>query len=297
MAVSKILIGVGGAAGLLFTLCHAQPATRPAENAVVRAHCMFVPQRLDDFAWENDRVAFRAYGPALEKQDGPQSGIDIWVKRVPRLVQENWYKTGDYHNDNGDGLDGYKVGSSRGCGGTAIVHDGKLVASGNYTAHRVIWDGPASVCFELDYGPWKVGNTTVKETKRIALHAGSQFSLVSSTFTFDGPPLTVAIGLKLHEKGTSLEVGESSIATWEPLDGENNGSLGCAVMLGRGQGKSATIDGNVCLTTEVKSGETIHYSVGGNWSKVDYATPELWQTRVRELAKTLIDDSFIIFAP
>ncbi len=29
--------------------------------------CRFVPERSDDFAWENDNVAFRVYGPALAK--------------------------------------------------------------------------------------------------------------------------------------------------------------------------------------------------------------------------------------
>lgn len=29
------------------------------------AFCRQVPERMDDFAWENDRGAFRMYGPAL----------------------------------------------------------------------------------------------------------------------------------------------------------------------------------------------------------------------------------------
>ena len=32
-----------------------------------RAYGRYVPERLDDYAWENDRIAFRAYGPALER--------------------------------------------------------------------------------------------------------------------------------------------------------------------------------------------------------------------------------------
>ncbi|MEY3896376.1 MAG: hypothetical protein RLZZ214_1896, partial [Verrucomicrobiota bacterium] len=46
-----------------------------------RAFARFVPERSDDFAWENDLVAFRTYGPAL--RPGPEnSGIDCWFKRV-----------------------------------------------------------------------------------------------------------------------------------------------------------------------------------------------------------------------
>ena len=44
----------------------------------------FVPEQLDDFAWENDRVAFRMYGSKMwmisKKRCG--SGIDVWGKMV-----------------------------------------------------------------------------------------------------------------------------------------------------------------------------------------------------------------------
>ena len=30
----------------------------------------YVPERKDDFAWENDKIAFRAYGKALRKTKG-----------------------------------------------------------------------------------------------------------------------------------------------------------------------------------------------------------------------------------
>ena len=38
----------------------------------VRTYGRFVPERIDDFAWENDRVAFRTYGP--EAQRNTESG-------------------------------------------------------------------------------------------------------------------------------------------------------------------------------------------------------------------------------
>ena len=79
-------------------------------------------ERHDDFAWENDRVAHRMYGPDLEiwkKEPLTSSGIDVWVKRAKRLVVNDWYMTDDYHRDNGDGADFYSVSKSRGCGGIA----------------------------------------------------------------------------------------------------------------------------------------------------------------------------------
>lgn len=52
-------------------------------------YARFVPERTDDFAWENDRVAFRTYGPEAQrlveerKPNGTlSSGIDLWLKKV-----------------------------------------------------------------------------------------------------------------------------------------------------------------------------------------------------------------------
>jgi pectinesterase len=50
----------------------------------------YVPERLDDFAWENDKIGHRTYGPALaapdESKTGKEifvaSGLDVWCKRV-----------------------------------------------------------------------------------------------------------------------------------------------------------------------------------------------------------------------
>lgn len=39
------------------------------------------PERVDDIAWENDRIAFRTYGPALQATGEKAYGCDIWVKR------------------------------------------------------------------------------------------------------------------------------------------------------------------------------------------------------------------------
>lgn len=41
------------------------------------------PERLDDVAWENDRAAYRAYGPALQEKGERAFGYDIWTKVCP----------------------------------------------------------------------------------------------------------------------------------------------------------------------------------------------------------------------
>ena len=67
--------------------------------------------------------------PALWKQDGPTkagSGIDIWCKHVREPMVNEMYQGGDYHNDHGRGVDCYKVGTVRGCGGVAVWAQEKL---------------------------------------------------------------------------------------------------------------------------------------------------------------------------
>ena len=73
-----------------------------------RAHGRFVRERFDDFAWENDRIAHRMYGKGLETWAGEpltSSTVDIWSKRVPDMVIDQWYMVDDYHADNGQGAD------------------------------------------------------------------------------------------------------------------------------------------------------------------------------------------------
>ena len=79
----------------------------------------YVPERKDDFAWENDKIAFRMYGKALEGTKEDAYGMDVWVKRTDKLILNERYKQGEYHIDHGDGNDYYHVGFSLGAGNMA----------------------------------------------------------------------------------------------------------------------------------------------------------------------------------
>ena len=43
------------------------------------------PLRKDDVAWENDRGAYRIYGPALQRTGEKAYGIDVWTKNTPGI--------------------------------------------------------------------------------------------------------------------------------------------------------------------------------------------------------------------
>jgi len=62
------------------------------DSIVTKVSGRQVPERYDDFAWENDRIAFHMYGKALEKEGDVSSGIDVWSKRTGQLVIDQWYK-------------------------------------------------------------------------------------------------------------------------------------------------------------------------------------------------------------
>ena len=85
----------------------------------------YVPERKDDFAWENEYAAFRMYGPAL-KPENPSNGVDLWLKASPELIVDSFYYREHvlgkpYHINYGKGLDCYKVGHTCGAGGLVVL--------------------------------------------------------------------------------------------------------------------------------------------------------------------------------
>ena len=61
--------------------------------------------RKDDIAWENDRCAYRVYGPALQRTGERSFGTDIWVKNTPDTVVYDRYIKDMQGNIDGDKVD------------------------------------------------------------------------------------------------------------------------------------------------------------------------------------------------
>lgn len=190
-----------------------------------------VPERVDDYTWENDKIAFRVYGPkgqaeALAGVKGStlSSGVDIWFKRTEKSVINGWYKgyltdPMYYHKDTrGEGYDPYHVGDSRGTGGIGIWKDEKLQVSKNFTSSKTIAEGPLRTIFELTYAPWS--DFDVKETKRISLDLGSNFSKFESTFETGKQVPNYTIGITLHknEGESKLNDRKGYYLHWEKID-------------------------------------------------------------------------------
>jgi Domain of unknown function (DUF4861) len=211
---------------------------RPGERRTYRkedfrVYGRFNRERFDDFAWENDRVAHRMYGTALEtwqKEPLTSSTVDVWLKRTRRLVINDWYMADDYHRDTGEGADFYSAGKSRGCGGSGLWRDGRLVVSKNFRQSRVLANGPIRLVFELHYPLWNDVPGIRSETKRVTLDAGQNFNRFESRYDVDGADLKYAAGIK-KQPATQLRVerGAGWLRTWEPVK-DGAGEFGCAVV-------------------------------------------------------------------
>ncbi|PWF43628.1 DUF4861 family protein [Massilia glaciei] len=271
-----------------------------------KTYARFVQERLDDFAWENDKLAHRAYGPALgapapaggDKEVLQTSGMDIWFKRVPYPIVDRWYNIGHdhYHVDQGEGIDMYNVGTTRGAGGTGIW-DGKALAVGtNYKQWKIVTNGPVRTVFELSYDAWDASGVKVSELKRFTVDAGRYFDRIDSTFSFSGPAkLTAAVGLhkRPSDKGQEVKVdftenrADGTLVQW--VTQSSLGDFGVAVIVPQeGAVNFAADERNALVTAPVAAGRALSYHVGAAWTRGSpFATQRDWQKHVAEEAARL----------
>jgi hypothetical protein len=266
----------------------------------VKAYARYVQERLDDFAWENDRIGHRTYGPALGapavagsgKEVLVTSGIDIWFKRVDYPIVDRWYNKGHdhYHKDEGEGMDMYNVGKSRGCGGTGVWDGKALFPSVNYRSYKVLANGPVRAVFELTYDSWDAAGTTVTEVKRFTVDAGHQLDQIDSTFTFAGPPLKIAVGLNRNPSDKkqspvitiSKNQADGTLIQW--VEQSANGAMGTAIVL-PGALDYAEDELNHLVMTTVTSGKPMRYFAGGAWSRAGFIkTENEWKAAVAHAA-------------
>ena len=285
---------------------------------IVKTFARFVPERYDDFAWESDRIAYRMYGLALIPAEGTiSSGPDVWIKKNRQLIVDPMYKTGHYHYDNGEYMDDYRVGNSRGCGGLGVWDGKKLYVSSNYRNWKLITTGPIRSEFELTFDAWDAGNgRTVAETKRISIDANSWFSKAESTFTSDDKsPITIGVGLAERACGTngeeqiSQDQDKGSMSYWQPED-KPKGRIGTAILLPKGAIQEFTNDKqalpdskiyaqvpqpthegappirNLLAITKVQIGTPFEYYFGACWARSgDFTNADQWTAEVRQLAE------------
>ena len=186
------------------------------------------PERLDDIAWENDKAAYRAYGPALQQTGEKAYGYDVFTKSVSELVVEDRYAMDldpdtramikqlreegkkaeadslanaiSYHIDHGNGMDCYAVGPTLGGGTAALMPDSAIVYPYCYRNFEILDNGPLRFTVKLEYNPLTIdGDTTVVETRLIQLDKGSHLNRTTVSYTSLKKDYPIGVGLVLHE--------------------------------------------------------------------------------------------------
>ena len=213
--------------------------------------------RKDDIAWENDRCAYRIYGPALQRSGERSFGTDIWVKNTPdTVVYDRYIKDmngnilGDkidkkakaakseaqrkalqaesrevdiqtsFHLDHGNGLDPYRVGATLGLGAPGLMVGKELVLPYCYKTYKILDNGPLRFTVELAYNPSTVGDQqNVVEHRIISLDKGSNFNKM--IVWYDGliRPTDFATGFPIHEEDTETKTfAKDYISYADPTD-------------------------------------------------------------------------------
>lgn len=224
-------VGVGGKGQSVY---YVQPGTPQGYEAKVFGRQF--PERVDDMGWENDRVAFRAYGPQLQRNGERAFGYDIWNKRTDKLVindryageldaeiasvcrklrargendlADDLYNAVSYHVDHGNGMDCYKVGPTLGAGADALLSNGgqDIVFPYCYESFEILDQGPLRFTVKLVYEQKEYEGQQQRETRLISLDAGSQLN--KAVVSFDGLTQTapLAVGIVVHPENPNAFV-------------------------------------------------------------------------------------------
>lgn len=214
------------------------------------------PERMDDMAWENDLVAFRAYGPALQAKGERGFGYDLFTKRdTSEPILEAMYaketdretraklrelkktdpekadallKEMSYHIDHGHGMDCYAVGPTLGAGVAALMVDDNIIYPWCYKNQEILDNGPLRFTVKLEFNPLTVkGDSTVVETRLITLDAGSHLNRTAVSYSNLKETLPIVTGIVLHEPDGAVvaDAANGYITYVDPTTGPDNGKI------------------------------------------------------------------------
>lgn len=214
------------------------------------------PERMDDMAWENDLVAFRAYGPALQAKGERGFGYDLFTKYnttepileamyAKELNKETRAKIAElkktdpkaaaelsrersYHIDHGYGMDCYAVGPTLGAGVAALMVNDSIIYPWCYKNQEILDNGPLRFTVKLEFTPLTVkGDSTVVETRLITLDAGSHLNRTAVSYSNLKETLPIVAGIVLHEPDGAVvaDAANGYITYVDPTTGPDNGKI------------------------------------------------------------------------
>lgn len=246
--------------------------------------------RLDDIAWENDKLAYRMYGPRFEEAGNIGYGYDAFTKSVTYPIIEERYllqkQKKSIHKDHGTGMDVYSVGMSLGCGADALMHEDALVYPHVYQTHKFLDNGPLRFTVKLQYPEATIGrDKKVVETRLLTLDAGNHLNKVSVSFEGLSKPTPLAAALVIHKENPNAYSYDASkgILSAVDLGGSAEGVHGkifCGVLRPEGfsvtRYKSIRPDGtpnkdtaigHILGVNDYTPGSTYTYWFGTGWDR------------------------------
>lgn len=269
------------------------------------------PQWYDDFAWENDKIGFRAYSDKILKMGGtPLYGYDIFTKRSRTPVLDVLYNTQfdkyygplirsnresnpsfsktlsnatTYHLDHGFGVDYYVVGPTLGSGTAALIDNGEILYPLYHSKSEILDRGGLRVTFRLTFAPVKVGEDMVQEVRTITLDKGSHFNHIEVEYLNLTSPREVVVGIVLHDSGECSRLGKGFIAYAEPkhyygwqtynavIYPESKSSE--VALFAKPRGNAL---GHILTKGEYSSDTKMQYYMGAGWNRWGFPTAESW---------------------
>lgn len=287
---------------------------------VQRVYGRYVPERKDDFAWENEYAAFRLYGPALASEN-PSNGVDLWLKNSPALVIDTMYGRElkdhrPYHINYDGNLDCYKVAHTAGAGGVVIateIGDGEgyeLCIGGPYDRWEIVEQTPDKFVFRLEYDSVPVAGQILRQSLTITAESGTMWNKAEVVLSSKEPEavlptMLVGGGIFLHDtvenmfvchKCGTVAYAEDALSDKQAakMNYEYNGSTsqGRSYIAVRTPDASIqeVIDGTLVSLRPYQLGDTLTYYFAACWSEwrngdKSFPSDEAWFEGVRESRK------------
>jgi len=268
-----------------------------AASAETVCHCGVVPERENDFFWENDKFGMRAYGPGNYHV---WSGLDLFNKMPDAAftcgdLLRNSSKCGDWHVTPYKGvLDNYTMCASRGLGGVALFADGEWKTYPTWEKSEIVTN-TSDVCeFRLVYPAF---SSLGRMTYHITLRRGERF--FRNHVSFDSPSLPDEFrpgpGLDVDPKrGHGGDLREDAslgvISLFEDAKGEADGSTMTAVFIDPNEKHEIELmtDHLNCRVLAVRK-PSFTYWAGAAWSKAgEIVTAEQWHKEVLAFRNSMV---------
>lgn len=214
------------------------------------------PERMDDLAWENDLVGFRAYGPALQAKGERGFGYDLFTKRgtsepvlekmyAMETDQATWAKIREmrktdpvaaealrksitYHTDKGYGMDCYAVGPTLGAGVAALMDEDEIIYPWCYKDLEILDNGPLRFTARLVFTPLTVKDKDqVIETRVITLDLNSHLNRTSVSYTQVDEDMPIVTGIVMHntDGAVATDATNGYITYVDPTTGPDQGRI------------------------------------------------------------------------